>query len=95
MLVDQRSKIDISKRREKESTAFRQPAPKKWFRVSEAAYIYSLSRTRLFLVFDSAGGPVETKLVIQPGNTRGIRLVNKASLEAYLEGFDSEGRVKR
>jgi hypothetical protein len=37
-----------------------------------------------------AEGKIKTRYVVQPGNNRGIRLVELASLRAYIESFPAE-----
>jgi hypothetical protein len=59
-----------------------------YVKVSTAAFMFGLSRTRLFKLL--AEGKIKTRYVVQPGNNRGIRLVELASLRAYIESFPAE-----
>jgi hypothetical protein len=62
----------------------------RYLRVSQASYCYGISRTRLFALI--AEGKVKSRYLVQPGNSRGIRLIEEKSLREYVESFDSEGR---
>jgi len=62
----------------------------RYLRISQASYVSGISRTRLFALI--AEGEIKSRYLVQPGNKRGIRLVDAQSLERYIESFDSEGR---
>jgi hypothetical protein len=64
-----------------------------YLRISQASYVYGISRTRLFALI--AEGKIKSRYLIQPGNSRGIRLLEEKSLRQYVESFDSEGRRTR
>ena len=59
-----------------------------WLRVSDAAFRFGISRTRLFQLI--AEGAIESRYLIQPGKKRGIRLIREASLKAYVEGVSDQ-----
>jgi hypothetical protein len=63
-----------------------------WAKVSQAAWIFGLSRTGVFKL--AARGAIRTKYVVQPGNHRGVRLVELASLRTYIESFSAEAPIK-
>jgi hypothetical protein len=56
-----------------------------WFRVTEAERYCSLSRTALFEGCTS--GEIESIHLVKPGKKKGIRLINKESLDAYIRSF--------
>jgi hypothetical protein len=46
---------------------------------------------RSFIFKKLADGTFESKLVVQPGSKRGIRLIYVSSVRRYLAQFDEEG----
>jgi hypothetical protein len=66
----------------------------RWLRISKATAESGLSRSGLFKILDSVGGPIRTKYLLQPGKQRGIRLIDEQSLFEYLERFDTYGMKK-
>jgi hypothetical protein len=55
----------------------------KWFKIREAARYAGVSE-RLVELWLSAGS-IKTTLVRMPGKRRGVRLVNRESLDSFLE----------
>ena len=60
-----------------------------YFRISQASYVYGISRTRLFALI--AEGKIKSRYLVQPDNSRGIRLIEEKSLRNYIESFNEEG----
>ena len=58
-----------------------------YLRVPMAAHRTGLSRTRLFALI--AEGKVKSKYITKPGNKRGFRLIETASLLDYINSFGS------
>lgn len=56
-----------------------------WIRVGDAVTLSGISRSGLYELFDSKGGPVKTSNLKSKGKTRGIRLINKLSLLEFIE----------
>ena len=56
-----------------------------YVRVNTAVDLYGLSRPHLFELI--AKGKIESKLIKRDGATRGIRLINAASLRAFIASF--------
>jgi hypothetical protein len=58
-----------------------------WIRIPTASRVSGLSRT--FLFEQIVQGKIESKHLKRPGKTRGIRLINYASLMRFIEGLES------
>jgi hypothetical protein len=56
-----------------------------WLRVTAASHLFGLSRTYLFALM--AEGKINSKHIKRPGASRGIRLIETKSLEAFVESF--------
>mgnify|MGYP006929195975 FL=1 len=56
-----------------------------WIRVGDAVTLSGISRSGLYELFDSKGGPIKTSNIRSRGKTRGIRLINKHSLLEFIE----------
>jgi len=65
-----------------------------YLRISQASYYFGVSRSRLFSLI--AEGVIRSRLILQAGRIRGVRLIDVRSLRDYVESWDSEGkRIKR
>jgi hypothetical protein len=67
------------------------PAEPKWLRTAAVSSRYGFSRTFIFKRLND--GSFESKMVVEPGARRGIRLINVASIVRYLARFDREGAI--
>ena len=56
-----------------------------WFRVREAADYSSLSSTELFRL--CINGEIESIHKLKPGQSKGVRLIRRSSLDEYLQSF--------
>jgi hypothetical protein len=63
----------------------RQVLAPEWLRVRDAADYSGISQTELFRL--CLGGEIQSVHKLKPGQAKGIRLVNKPSLDAYVQGF--------
>ena len=57
-----------------------------WLRIPAASRISGLSRT--FLFEQITLGTIQSKHIKRPGKSRGIRLINYASLMSFIEGLE-------
>ena len=58
-----------------------------WLRLKDATRFSGLSRSTLYELFDTSGGPIKTSCLRQRGRTRGIRLIHRESLLGCIEAF--------
>jgi hypothetical protein len=57
-----------------------------WVRPIDAAAACGLRKSRLYELLNESNGKVRSCVLKSPGATRGARLINLASLFAYIEG---------
>ncbi|WP_425503686.1 helix-turn-helix transcriptional regulator [Luteolibacter flavescens] len=75
-----------------EASQTRTDAPPRpvYIRVTEACREYSLSRSKLYQMINA--GKFRSVSLREPGQVRATRLINRASLEAYIDSL-AEGSV--
>lgn len=61
-----------------------------WLRVRDANRYSSISQTELFRL--CVDGEIESVHKLKPGQAKGIRLINKKSLDAYVRSFLPGGK---
>ena len=59
------------------------PLPPRWLRVPVATHYSGISRSKLYELF--ADGQIKAASVHSKGSKKGIRLIDRLSLDAYLE----------
>jgi hypothetical protein len=60
-----------------------------WFRVRDAADYSGISQTELFRL--CLAGEIQSVHKLKPGQAKGIRLINRPSLDAYVRSFLPDG----
>jgi hypothetical protein len=63
----------------------RQSLAPEWLRVRDAADYSGISQTELFRL--CVGGEIQSVHKLKPRQAKGIRLINKPSLDAYVRSF--------
>jgi hypothetical protein len=63
----------------------RQVLAPEWLRVRDAADYSGISQTELFRL--CLQGEIQSVHKLRPGQVKGIRLINKPSLDAYVRSF--------
>jgi hypothetical protein len=63
---------------------------RKWMRFMEAANTIGLKRARMFELIKESNGEIKSCVLKSPGAKRGAKLINMASLFAYLDKLASE-----
>jgi hypothetical protein len=63
----------------------RQPLAPEWLRVRDAADYSGISQTELFRL--CVDGEIQSVHKLKPGQAKGIRLINKPSLDTYVRSF--------
>lgn len=58
-----------------------------WVRIPAACAIASVSRSTIYANADISGGAIKTASIKKRGATRGIRMVNRVSLLAWLDSY--------
>jgi hypothetical protein len=67
----------------------RQALAPEWLRVRDAADYSGISQTELFRL--CLNGEIQSVHKLKPGQAKGIRLINKPSLDAYVRSFLPDG----
>ncbi|MDB4316853.1 hypothetical protein N9911_01165 [Akkermansiaceae bacterium] len=62
----------------------------KWLRDKQAVAIYSLSRTKLWML--AKAGKIRSVSLQEPGMTRATRLFDAKSIDDYIESFLPENQ---
>jgi hypothetical protein len=68
-----------------ESTGAILPVEPEWLRISDAIRVCGIGRSTLYALIKS--GEVKSASLRKRNRTRGIRLINRDSLNAYIESF--------
>lgn len=56
-----------------------------WLKTAQVLELYPIGKTLLYSLADFAGGPLATSEIRQRGKTRGIRLWDRQSIDAFIE----------
>ena len=65
----------------------------RWLKVDAAVNYSGISRAVLYRIL--AEGKIRSSSLRSPGALRGIRLIDRASLDAYIESFATEPTKRR